>query len=130
MTLLNIADMLADVMHFDEVYAGTIDADQECCIGVYDSKRAAAKRICIGGSGCTKTLIKDSTILVHWTEIPNKAQQKAQEISDMLSSLSGYDGSGFSVKYIQVNSPAYAGKDERGVCEYVVSIKIYYERTD
>lgn len=38
MTLLETADMLADVLGIEDVYAGCIDANQDKCIGVYASK--------------------------------------------------------------------------------------------
>mgnify|MGYP000807371465 FL=1 len=35
MTLLETADMLADVLGIENVYAGCIDANKDKCIGVY-----------------------------------------------------------------------------------------------
>ena len=58
MTLLNIADMLGDILTFEDVYAGTIDGNLDKCIGVYNAKTSKPQRICIGGKACTKTLEK------------------------------------------------------------------------
>ena len=130
MTLLNIADMLADVLGFEDVYAGNIDANKERCLGVYNAKINGAKRICLGGKSCTKTLKKRFSILIHWTDNPTTAEQKALEVSDLLADIKGYEGNGFTVKFIIANEPVPVGRDERGVCEYVIEGTIYYERKD
>lgn len=130
MTLLNIADMLADLLGFEDVYAGNIDANKVCCLGVYNAKTNGVKRICLGGKSCTRTLEKRFSILIHWTDNPTTAEKKALEVSDFLADIKGYECNGFTVKFIIGNEPVPVGRDERGICEYVIEGKIYYERKE
>lgn len=130
MTLVEIADMLAAALELENVYAGNIDGDQKRCIGVYDAKVGDARTICLGGKDCTKTLYKKVVILIHWTDQPSFAEDKATEIFNVLSDVRNYKSEDHTIRFISPDMPAFAGRDERGVCEYVIQAKIYYERND
>ena len=130
MTLLNIADMLSDVLGFEDVYAGTIDGNLDKCIGVYSSKTSKPQRICIGGKACTKTLEKHISVLIHWTDNPTQAEIKAQSVLDILSDIRSYAVGDLTVRYLECKEPVSVGRDERGVCEYVIEAAVYYERNE
>lgn len=130
MTLLNIADMLSDILELQDVYAGAIDGNLDKCIGVYNVKASKPQRICIGGKACTKTLEKHISVLIHWTDIPTQAEIKAQSVLDILSDIRQHKGDGFTVKYLECKEPVSVGRDERGVCEYVIEATVYYERNE
>ncbi len=130
MTLLDIADMLALKLGTEEIYAGNIDANQQRCIGVYNAKSAGLKKICLGGKACTKTLEKKISILIHWTDDPSQAERKAQAVSAALSELRNCECGDYILKFVQSNDPVDVGRDERGICEYVIECRIYYERKD
>ena len=68
MNLLNIADMLSDILTFEDVYAGAIDGNLDKCIGVYNAKTSKPQRICIGGKACTKTLEKHISCLLYTSD--------------------------------------------------------------
>lgn len=128
MTLLNIADMLADILSFEDVYAGNLDGNLKCAIGVYNSKQSTDKQICLGGKAQTKTNYKHISILIHWTDNPTACEEKAEVISDLLSDIRDYSISGNIIKFIQVKDPQDVGKDDKGICEFVVEATIIYER--
>lgn len=128
LTLLNIADMLAGILGFKDVYAGNIDGNLERCIGVYASKNNGAHKICIGGKACTKTLEKKISILIHWTDNPTFAEQEAERILDLLTDIRRYEAGGFIVRLLKCNDPVPVGKDDKGIYEYVIEAIVYYER--
>lgn len=130
MTLLNIADMLSDILVLQDVYAGTIDGNLDKCIGVYNAKTSKPQRICIGGKACTKTLEKHISVLIHWTDTPTQAEIKAQSVLDILSDIRQHKADDFMVKYLECKEPVSVGRDERGVCEYVIEATVYYERNE
>ena len=130
MTLLSIADMLADVLGFEDIYAGFLDGNLSKAIGVYNSKRSKKQHICIGGKAFTKTLYKDITILLHWTDNPTQAEEQAHFMADKLADIRSYKHEGFRIQFIQADNPIWIGRDEKGICEYVINANIIYERNE
>jgi hypothetical protein len=127
MTLLNIADMLAEVLDFGDVYAGNIDGNLDRCIGVYNGRNGGKHKICIGGKACTKTKEKQISILIHFTDNPTLAESEAQRVLDILADLRNEPTEGGTVRCIQANEPQNVGRDERNICEYVIEGTVYYE---
>lgn len=130
MTLFNIADMLADVLDIKDIYAGNINANLDRSVGVYNTKQGGTHKICIGGKACTKTLEKKVSILIHWTDNPTAAEQKANEILDRLTDIREYEAKDFIVRFFTCNETVSVGKDDRGICEYVIEATVYYERKE
>ncbi|NLZ45678.1 MAG: hypothetical protein GX896_03200 [Clostridiales bacterium] len=130
MTLLNLADILAEILDFDDVYAGCLDGTKEKSIGIYNSKNPQPKRICIGGKACTRTLYKDITILIHWTDNPTQADVEAEFVANKLDEIREYQHEGFTIKLVQPNNKVWVGRDEKGICEYVINTTVIYERND
>ncbi len=130
MTLLNIADMLADILKFDDVYAGNLDGNKTRSIGVYSSKQTTNKHICLGGKDQTKTNYKPISILIHWTNNPTDCERRSEEIAATLSDLRNYAIDGKVIKFLQVNTPQNVGKDDKGICEYVIEATVIYEREE
>lgn len=130
MTLLETADMLADVLGIEDVYAGNIDANRDKCIGVYASKSTYPSKLCIGGKPCTITHEKHISVLVHWTDNPTTAESAANEILDKLTDVHGYTAGQHTVGFLSCSEAHNAGRDERGICEYVIDVTVYYERSN
>lgn len=121
--------MLADVLGIEDVYAGCLDGNLDCCIGVYNSKNNnQSQRICIGNIACTKTLEKNLSILIHWTDNPSQCEEQALNALDRITSTRNYAIDGFVVRFFKSNEPVYVGRDEKGICEYVIETKVYYEK--
>lgn len=127
MTLLNIADMLAKVLDFKDIFAGNINGNLERCIGVYNLKKTGKNRICIGGKACTKTHEKNISILIHHTDNPTLAEGEAERVFDILTNLRNELTEGGTVRFMALDEPQNVGRDERGICEYVIEGTVYYD---
>lgn len=131
MTNQNIVNWLkAKTEIGDGIAVGTIDESKPRFIGVYDPRSTNKQRICIGGKSATKYQIKKAVILIHWTNNPTEAEAKAREVSELLHGLTDIDMDGVKVIASDASHPVWAGRDVKGVCEYVVNVKIEYERND
>ena len=130
MTLLNVADCLADILDIENIYAGTIDGSQKECIGVYDAKTSAPYRLAIGGRECTKTKSKRITLLIRHTNNPTLAEIQAHKVLDALMNIRGYAFIGGEIKCALPDEPVYIGKDDKGICEYTINTKILYEESE
>lgn len=131
LTLESVKDWLkANVPEVGSISVGAINADKDKCIGVYNQKQGSKQRICIGGKEQTKYLVKRVSILIHWTNSPVKAEQKAIEIYELLYGLSFFKMGETQIYSITLSdAPMPIGKDEKGICEYVIEAEIYYERS-
>ena len=114
------------------VTVGAIDANLDRCVGVYNDNRASGgQRICIGGAACTRYDYKQVTLLVHWTTNPVTAEKKAVELYDSLYGLSHITMGGMRVVTVDPGTaPVPVGRDVKKVYEYVIHLKICYERND
>lgn len=128
MTLLNLADMLSSLLETENVYAGNIDANIDRCIGVYNGRKGSVHRTCLGGEEYTKTKEKNISILIHWTDNPSDTEQNAFRILDTLVKVRNYKYDGGVLRIMTLNDPVSVGKDDRGICEYVIEGKIFYEK--
>lgn len=103
------------------ISAGHIDGSLERTVGVYPDKNAPKKRqIAIGGEECTLTRCTWLTLLIHFTKNPSAAEAEAYRL---FNALCAAEFSG--VSYLEASEPAFAGKDGRGIFEYVINFKIY-----
>lgn len=128
MTLLNLADMVSSLLGTENVYAGNIDANTGRCIGVYNGRKSGTHKVALGGEEYTKTNVKYISILIHWTDNPSDTERIAFKILDILANVRNYEYDGGVMRLLLLNDPVSVGKDERGICEYVIEGKIYYER--
>ena len=128
MTALNMADVLADVLSLDAVYAGRIDANQDRCVGVYNARNQPARRMCIGGAACTRMHEKRFTVLIHWTDNPSQAEDQAETVAKALETIRNYKLDGIGViRFAVASQPVPVGFDERGIAEYAIETKVIYE---
>ena len=122
-TLLEIADWLAEKLSFEEVTAGNMDASKERAIGVYQ-REPFTPRKCIGGTESYQTV--KLRILVHWTDNPTKAEIKANEIAEMVENLYEAATAEHIMRFAEVKAVRSIGKDEKGIIEWIVDTDIIY----
>lgn len=123
LTLLECADMLAELTGCEDVYAGCIDCTKMQTIGVYQ-RSDFVPRECIGSiSSYQKMPVR---VLIHWTLSPAEAEKKAYEILDIITGLRDLETSGHIIKFAVSGALRSLGKDEKGVCEYVVDADLIY----
>lgn len=123
MTLLEIADLLAELLDFDSVTAGTIDVSLGETIGVYQ-REPFVPRECIGGDSSYQTA--KLQLLVHWSDNPSAAEKKAREIAELFDGFRDMETIDHIIKFADVRAVRSIGKDEKGVCEYIVDADIIY----
>lgn len=132
MTAENLKNWIKEKLELgeDQIAVGCIDGNKEQFIGVYDGKSSGGQRMCIGGRSNTRYQERAFTILVHWSSSPVAAFAKAQEVYNLFFGLSGADMDGTAVIAADPGGqPEWAGRDTRRICEYVIRLKLTYERT-
>lgn len=135
------------------IAVGAIDANRERCIGVYPGRPPARQRVCLGGPEATLTGELYATVLVHWGKNMREAMEKAGEVYALFyawgsktCSKSSADIGGTrrhaggpvrasgEMDGVQVyavepgGGPVPVGRDEHGVCEFVINLKITFEK--
>ncbi len=128
LTLLEIADMLAELLDFEVVTAGCIDASLSETIGVYQ-RADFVPRECIGTDSSYE--MAKLRVLIRWGTNPTTAEAKAAETAGLMQALRDMPTAAHVIKFADVKAVRAIGKDEKGVCEYIVDADIIYvERND
>lgn len=127
LTLLEIADLLAELLDFGSITADGIDASLDKTIGVYQ-REPFVPRECIGGDSSYQTL--KLRLLFHWTDIPPEVEKKALEISDLFDGFRDMETKDHIIKFAEVRAVRSIGKDEKGVCEYIVDADLIYTKKE
>lgn len=126
--LLEIADLLAELLDTESVTAGCIDTSYNKTIGIYQ-REEFVPRECIGTESSYE--ISKIRILIHWNQNPTETESKVIEIAELFSSFENMETKKHIIKFAEVKAIRSIGKDEKGICEYVVDINIIYtERND
>lgn len=126
-TLLEIADLLAELLETEFVTAGCIDASKSETIGVYQ-RDGFVFRECIGTESSYQTA--KIRILIHWTDNPSETERKSLEIAELFRSFKDMETENHIIKFAEVKAVRNIGKDEKGICEYIADVNlIYTERT-
>lgn len=114
------------------IAVGSINGNSEKFVGVYPLRPSGnTQRICIGGSAQTKYQSRSVSVLLHWTDSPVTAEKKAAELYGRFYGLSDtVMGESRVVSADPGPEPISVGKDDRGICEYVIRVKMIYERND
>lgn len=126
-TLLEIADLLAELLDLDSVTAGCIDASLDKTIGVYQ-REPFVPRECVGGDSSYQTA--KLRILVRWTDSPPEAEKKALEIAELFDGFRNMETKDHIIKFADLKAVRSIGKDEKGVCEYIVDADIIYTQKE
>lgn len=128
MLLSEVRDFLKTKIDCPQWYSGKIDASKEQCIGLY-SVQGPKPNIALGGLANTSYSTKAISILVHWGNNSNIAEQKAQEVFDELFGKSAVIGGKRVINFdMRTSEPISVGTDSNGIYEYVIETIIYYER--
>ena len=128
LTLLEIAALVKELLNAEAVTAGTIDASLTETIGVYQ-RDDFVPRECIGTVSSYETA--KIRLLVHWSNSPTAAESKVHELAEAIKGLRERDTSDHTIKFADLKAVRYLGKDEKGICEYIVDADfIYTERNE
>ncbi|MDF2804943.1 MAG: hypothetical protein K0S61_4848 [Anaerocolumna sp.] len=128
MLLSEIKDWLKTKIDCPNWYAGKIDGSVEQCIGIY-SIEGGKPNIAIGGLSNTTYAKKSISILVHWGKNTTPAEQKAQEVYNVLFGQSDVIGGKRVIMFdMRTSEPIGVGTDDNGIFEFVIEVNIIYER--
>lgn len=102
-----------------DLYGGYIPKNKEQVIGVYARKDPDT----VNGYNSTYG-IKGFTLLIHWTKGLYETEEKAIELHDLLDRAK-YSNATHNGWISCDGNPVDAGKDENGVCEWVLDVTVY-----
>lgn len=123
LTLLEVADLLAEMTELEAVTAGCIDEALTETIGVYQ-REGFAPRECVGGDSSYETA--RLRLVIRWGVNPTAAESKAAEVAELIAALRDMPTTAHIIKYAVVKAVKPIGKDEKGVCEYIIDADIIY----
>lgn len=115
----------------EHYYSGTLNAKKAKSFGVYQLAEHRARILALGGSPNTKTDAKGISILVHWNESTRETENAAARLYADLAAADPPIIGGKTTNYIQLlhNESIDVGTDENGICERVIELVIFYERS-
>lgn len=114
---------------FDNYYIGVLDSKKDRSLGIYNLKRDSHPVIALGGLSNTKYQVKKISLLVHWNRATDETEEQAILLYETLM-MSKPLITGYECYFIgMLNSePIDVGRDDNGICEYVIEFEIYYKR--
>ena len=131
MTLKDVVEWIKTFnTKFDHYYMGTLDSKSHESLGVYNLKRESKPIIAIGGIECTSYNIKRISLLIHWNQASDETENLAIKLYEELLNARPTKIGEYAVCFIGMltNEPIDVGRDDKGICEYVIEFEIYYRR--
>lgn len=115
---------------FDNYYIGTLDAKKDRSLGIYDLKRESSPAISLGGLECTKYAVKKVSLLIHWNNASDETEEQAIRLFEELLGIQVQKIGEYDIYFVGLltNGPVNVGRDDKGICEYVIELEIYYKR--
>lgn len=117
--------------HFDNFYIGVLDSKKDKSLGIYNLKRNNDKPIiALGGLDNTTYNVKKISLLIHWNHASDESEETAIALYEELLGNCPKQIGGYQVQFVGMltNEPVDVGRDDNGVCEYVIEFEIYYKR--
>lgn len=130
MTLSDVLSWLQTFAKFDNYYMGILDGKKNKSLGVYNLKNRNKPIVAIGGIDNTTYNVKKVSLLVHWNNATDESESKAIWLYEqIMRSKIDFIGK-YEVYFIGmlVNEPVDVGRDDKGICEYVIEFEIYYKK--
>ena len=115
---------------FDHYYMGTLDSKKNKSLGVYNLKRESKPIIALGGIECTSYNVKRISLLIHWNQASDESENQAIQLYEELLKSKPSEIGNHIVNFIGMltNEPVDVGRDDKGICEYVIEFEVYYKR--
>lgn len=129
MTISDFKDWLKTKASCPNWFTGGLRNTNEKAIVIYNGK-AFTNPIAIGGIQNSSYTGKGIRILIHWNKNVNESELKAQEVYNLINSLSNVKI--LDTRIIQFKmrdpEPICLGVDNSGIYEYVIDLEIIHER--
>lgn len=115
---------------FDNYYIGVLNSKKDKSLAIYNLKRNKPPVIAIGGLENTSYAVKQVNLLVHYTKSMNETEKIANELFEEIMGSIPLKIGEHKINFIgMLTSEAIdVGRDENGICEYVIEFEIYYKR--
>lgn len=112
------------------IAVGSIDGNKEKFVGVYPLKPSGdSQHVCIGGPEQTRFNTAWAAVLIHWTKNAVLAEAKANSVYSLFYGMAGVQmGTTPVISADPGPGPIPVGTDVHGYREYVIQLKICYER--
>lgn len=117
---------------FDNYYIGTLDNKKDKSLGIYNLKRERSPIIAIGGYECSSYNVKRISLLIHWNKATDETETTAIQLYEAILRSKPEIIGKHKVQFIGMlnNEPMNVGKDDKGICEYVIEFEIFYKRKE
>ncbi len=128
MTLSEVLEWLKTLSKFDNYYIGTLDSKKNRSLGVYNLKRDTAPILALGRVGSYS--IKRISLLIHWDNNADSSEKQALDLYKAIFNARPTKIGETSINFVGmlVNEPIDVGRDDKGICEYVIEFEIYYKK--
>lgn len=115
---------------FDHYYIGFLDKKKEKSLGIYNLKRNDTPIIAIGGLENTSYNVKRISLLIHYNKASDETEEIANTLFEEIMTATPDQIGKHKVHFIGMltNEPIDVGRDDNGICEYVIEFEIYYKR--
>lgn len=116
--------------NFDHYYIGFLDKKKDKSLGVYNLKRDSKPIIALGGIENTSYNVKKISLLVHYNNASDETEEVANNLFESIMNARIDVIGKHKVMFIGMlsNEAIDVGRDENGICEYVIEFEIYYRR--
>ena len=130
MTLKDVLVWLKSFTNFNNYYIGILDSKKDKSLGVYNLKINRQPIVAIGGLDNTSYNTKRVSLLLHWNNAYDESEDKAIALYEAILRAKPQKIGSYDVCFIGmlVNEPVDVGRDDKGICEFVIEFDIFYKR--
>ena len=122
MMLSDVRDYVESLELADQVYMGSLPDKQEKSIGVYNSKHQQEYKTALGGPQLASYGTK-------WNNSPRLSEKAAMTVFEAVETARNVTVNDELIKFIQpLYEPQDVGKDDAGICEWVIEMAVIYEK--
>lgn len=112
----------------DSISVGRIDKNSDRAVCFYNSKHAAPKVTALGGKANKSFRLLPVTVLLRWTNSPNQAAEKAQELYDFFDEKTFVIDNKRVFVISRYDYPIDLGSGDKGICEYSLELDFYFNK--
>ena len=112
----------------DSISVGRIDKNSDRAVCFYNSKHATPKVTALGGKANKSFELLTVTMPLRWTNNPNQAAEKAQELYDFFDEKTFFIDNKRVFVISRYDYPIDLGSDDKGICEYSLELDFYFNK--
>ena len=115
---------------FEYYYVGFLDRKKPKSLGVYQLNRNNKPLVSLGGIENTSYAIKKVSLLIHYTNASDGTEAIADQLYQEIMNAQPQKIGEHEVCFVGMltGEPIDVGRDDNGICEYVIEFEIYYKK--